>query len=96
MTIYFLITVNKNEFKLVNLFLVSANFTGIYKAYKLMKNREAIRSFIKFYFDRNWTNSLDSTENLIHKKNNSTIKFVHKIFYCNKISEKKNFYTTNI
>lgn len=76
MVIHFISSLGTNKFKLINLFLVSANITGVYKAIKVMRNRENLRFFIKYYFNYQWMNSLDPGEDEIHEKINARIRFV--------------------
>lgn len=76
MLIYFILSIGTHDFKLTNLFFVSASITGVYKSLKIMRNRNVIRRFVRNYFNHQWMTPLDTEENEINKNINRRIRFV--------------------
>lgn len=74
MLIYFYLSIGTDNFKLTNLFFVSASITGVYKLFKLIRKRTIIRNFVTNYFDRQWMKSQDIEENKTHEKINLRIR----------------------
>ena len=74
MFIYFILSIGTADFKLLDLFFLSANITAVYKSIKLRWNREIIRSFIETYFNYRWMDLRDSEEKIIHAKINSRMR----------------------
>ena len=76
MFIHFISSIGTKQFKLTNLFFVSANMTGVYKAIKLMQGREDLRCLIATYFNHSWMNPQDLIEDEFHRKISLRIRFV--------------------
>lgn len=76
MLIYFVISFGTPKFKLINFFLVTNNITAVYKAIKLMKNRNILKPFITNNFSHQWINFKDPEEYKIYHRINIKIKLV--------------------
>lgn len=76
MLIYFVSSFGSDHFKLIDFFLVSATITAIYKSVKFMRNREAMRSFMTNYLNREWENMQDLREKEIIETFSSKLRCV--------------------
>ncbi|OXU25582.1 hypothetical protein TSAR_001225 [Trichomalopsis sarcophagae] len=80
MSIYLVLSIGTNDFKLVNIFLTSATITGIYKAIKTMRIRESFRTMLLNYFNYEHLCSLNTKERMIREKNQTQIRKVTIIY----------------